>query len=141
MDFQFTKEQEMLKTEIRRFAEEKLGPFAQAYVTYAKTDSDQGTRGISAFVGDKGTPGFEGKPMKLMGPHPIGELTFADCRIPRDNLLGEPGKGMRIAKAMSLKRPLSATWNRIESIQPVDFYYRRTVFPSQAAAPGEVLQT
>ena len=74
-----------------------VGPFAQTYVTYAKTDPDQGTRGISAFVVDKGTPGFEGVPMKLMGPHPIGELTFTDCRIPKKNLLGDPGKGMRIA--------------------------------------------
>jgi len=74
-----------------------VGPFAQTYVTYAKTDPDQGARGISAFVIEKGTPGFDGKPMKLMGPHPIGELTFSDCRIPKESLIGEPGKGMRIA--------------------------------------------
>jgi len=74
-----------------------VGPFAQTYVTFAKTDPDAGTRGISAFIIEKGTPGFSGKPMKLMAPHPIGELTFTDCRIPKDNLLGEPGKGMRIA--------------------------------------------
>ena len=74
-----------------------VGPFAQTYVTYAKTDPDQGARGISAFIIEKGTPGFDGKPMKLMGPHPIGELTFNDCRIPKKNLIGEPGKGMRIA--------------------------------------------
>jgi len=74
-----------------------VGPYAQTYVTYAKTDPDQGSRGISAFVIEKGTPGFEGKPMQLMGPHPIGELTFSDCRVPKESLLGEPGKGMRIA--------------------------------------------
>jgi len=74
-----------------------VGPFAQTYVTYAKTDPDKGAKGISAFVIEKGTPGFEGKPMKLMGPHPIGELTFTDCRIPRENLIGEPGTGMRVA--------------------------------------------
>ncbi|MBW1984810.1 MAG: acyl-CoA dehydrogenase family protein, partial [Deltaproteobacteria bacterium] len=74
-----------------------VGPFAQTYVTYAKTDPDQGARGISAFIIEKGTPDFDGKPMKLMGPHPIGELTFNDCRIPKGNLIGEPNKGMRIA--------------------------------------------
>ena len=74
-----------------------VGPFAQVYVTYAKTDPDQGNRGISAFILEKGMPGFEGKPMKLMGPHPIGELTFTDCRVPKENLLAEPGKGMRVA--------------------------------------------
>ena len=35
--------------------------------------------------------------MKLMGPHPIAELTFTDCRIPKENLIGEPGRGMSIA--------------------------------------------
>lgn len=75
-----------------------VGPFAQTYVTFARTDPTQtGSRGISAFIVEKGTPGFEGKPMKLMGPHPIGELTFTDCRVPKENLLGEPGRGMRVA--------------------------------------------
>jgi len=74
-----------------------VGPFAQTYVTYAKTDPEAGNRGISAFILDKGMPGFEGKPMKLMGPHPIGELTFNDCRVPKENLLGTPNRGMRVA--------------------------------------------
>jgi alkylation response protein AidB-like acyl-CoA dehydrogenase len=75
-----------------------VGPFAQTYVTFARTEtSETGSRGISAFIVEKGTPGFEGKPMKLMGPHPIGELTFTDCRVPKENLLGEPGRGMRVA--------------------------------------------
>jgi len=74
-----------------------VGPFAQTYVTFAKTDPSQGSRGISAFVVEKGTPGFTGQPMKLMGPHPIGELTFTDCRLLKENLLGEPGRGMRVA--------------------------------------------
>lgn len=75
-----------------------VGPFAQIYVTFARTDPTQtGSRGISAFIVEKGTPGFEGKPMKLMGPHPIAELTFTDCRVPQENLIGEPGRGMRVA--------------------------------------------
>jgi acyl-CoA dehydrogenase len=75
-----------------------VGPFAQTYVTFARTEPGAtGSRGISAFIIEKGTPGFEGKPMKLMGPHPIGELSFVDCRVPRENLLGEPGRGMRVA--------------------------------------------
>ena len=74
-----------------------VGPFAQTYVTFAKTDPNQGSRGISAFIVEKGTPGFDGKQMKLMGPHPIAELTFTDCRVPKENLLGEPGRGVRVA--------------------------------------------
>jgi len=74
-----------------------VGPFAQTYVTFAKTDPAQGGRGISALIVEKGTPGFEGKPMKLMAPHPMAELTFTDCRLPKENLLGELGRGMRVA--------------------------------------------
>jgi alkylation response protein AidB-like acyl-CoA dehydrogenase len=74
-----------------------VGPFAQTYVTFAKTDPALGSRGISAFILDKGTPGFEGKMMRLMGPHPMAELTFTDCRIPEGSLLGKPGKGMEVA--------------------------------------------
>jgi len=74
-----------------------VGPFAQTYVTFAKTDPAKKSKGISAFVVDKDTPGFEGKQMFLLGPHPIAELTFTDCRIPKENLLGEQDKGMRVA--------------------------------------------
>lgn len=74
-----------------------VGHFAQTYVTTAKTDPSQGARGISTFIVEKGTPGFEGTQMKLMGPHPIAELNFTDCRIPKENLLGEEGRGMRVA--------------------------------------------
>jgi alkylation response protein AidB-like acyl-CoA dehydrogenase len=74
-----------------------VGPFAQTYVTFAKTDPAAGSRGISAFIVDKGTPGFEGKMMRLMGPHPMAELTFTDCHIPAGNLLGKPGRGMEVA--------------------------------------------
>jgi butyryl-CoA dehydrogenase len=74
-----------------------VGPFAQTYVTFARTDPSQGSRGISAFIVEKDIPGFEGKQMKLMGPHPIAELSFTDCRVPKENLLGEPGRGMRVA--------------------------------------------
>lgn len=75
-----------------------VAPWAHTYVTFARTEPGAtGSRGISAFIVEKGTPGFTGKPMLLMGPHPIGELTFTDCRVPKENLLGEPGKGMRVA--------------------------------------------
>jgi butyryl-CoA dehydrogenase len=74
-----------------------VGPFAQIYVTFAKTDPSQGSRGISAFIIEKGTSGFDGKMMRLMGPHPMAELTFTNCRLGKNNLLGEPGKGMKIA--------------------------------------------
>jgi len=74
-----------------------VGPFAQTYLTFARTDPAAGSKGISAFIVDQGTPGFTGRPMKLMAPHPIGEMAFVDCKVPAANLLGKPGKGLEVA--------------------------------------------
>lgn len=71
---------------------------ASTYVVFAKTDPDAGSRGISAFIVEKGTPGFDdSKRMALMAAHPIGEPSFVNCRIPFTNLIGEPGHGLRLA--------------------------------------------
>nr|WP_072513954.1 acyl-CoA dehydrogenase [Ndongobacter massiliensis] len=75
---------------------------ADIYVVFAMTDKSQGTRGISAFIVEKGTPGFTfGPTEKKMGIHGSStrELIFIDCRIPKENLLGREGKGFGIAMA------------------------------------------
>lgn len=69
---------------------------AEIYIVTAKTDPEKGNRGISAFIVEKGTPGFEiGKPEKKMGLNnsATGELFFRNCRIPGENLLGRLNKG------------------------------------------------
>jgi len=66
------------------------------------TDRDKKHRGISAFVVEKGTPGFfVGKEEKKMGLRASDtvELIFEDCRVPAENLLGHEGDGFRIAMA------------------------------------------
>ena len=71
---------------------------ASTYVVFAKTDPDKGSRGISAFIVERGTSGFDdSRRMELMAPHPIGEPRFEDCRIPFTNLIGERGGGLRLA--------------------------------------------
>ncbi len=73
-------------------------PHAHTYVTFAKTDPEAGHRGLSAFILEKETPGFEfGERLELMSPHAIGELVYENCRIPRQNLLGEEGEGFKIS--------------------------------------------
>ncbi len=65
-------------------------------VVAAKTDRDKGYGGISQFVVDRGTPGFEtSKRLKKLGwkASDTGELSFMDCRVPQDALLGEENKG------------------------------------------------
>lgn len=76
------------------------GAEADFVTTFATRDRALGYRGISAFVVEKGTPGFSvGKVEKKMGLHPASatELLFEDCRIPAGNMLGEEGRGFRIA--------------------------------------------
>lgn len=76
--------------------------YAETYIVIAMTDKTKGTRGISAFIVEKGTPGFTfGKDFKKMGIRATAqrELIFEDCRIPKDNLIGKEGEGFKIAMA------------------------------------------
>ena len=74
--------------------------YAHVYVIFAMTDKSLGNKGISAFIVEKGTSGFSiGKKEKKMGIRGSAttELVFEDCRIPKENLLGQQGKGFAIA--------------------------------------------
>lgn len=74
--------------------------FADVFVIIAMTDRTKGTRGISAFIVERGTPGFTvGEPEDKMGIRGSStcELIFEDCRIPKENLLGREGKGFVLA--------------------------------------------
>ena len=78
------------------------GKEADIYIVFAMTDPSKGTKGISAFIVEKGAPGFTfGTKEKKMGIRGSStyELIFRDCRIPRENLLGQEGKGFSIAMA------------------------------------------
>lgn len=73
---------------------------ADVYVIFAMTDKSKGTRGISAFIVEKGTPGFTiGQHEKKLGIRgsATAELIFQNCRIPKENLLGKEGQGFKIA--------------------------------------------
>jgi butyryl-CoA dehydrogenase len=69
-------------------------------LAFASVDRSLGAKGITAFLVEKGTPGFtSGKVEDLLGLHAssAGELFFRDCRVPGSAVLGEVGKGLRIA--------------------------------------------
>ena len=69
------------------------GYYADTYVIFAMTNKELGNKGISAFIVEKGTPGFTfGTKEKKMGIRGSAtyELVFTDCRIPKENLLGRP---------------------------------------------------
>jgi len=76
------------------------GEVADIYIVFAKTNPEANHRGISAFIVEKGTEGFTfGKKEKKLGirSSPTTELIFENCRIPKENLLGEEGEGFKIA--------------------------------------------
>jgi alkylation response protein AidB-like acyl-CoA dehydrogenase len=85
------------------------GNVADVVAVFAVTDPDKGPAGISAFIVEKGTPGFSiGKIEKKMGIRgsPTVELTFENCRVPAANLLGPEGDGFKIAmKVLDKSRP------------------------------------
>ena len=74
-------------------------PGADVIVVYAKTDPEAGSKGVSAFIVERGTPGLS-TPQKLdklgMRGSDTSEVLFEDCRIPAENRLAEEGKGAAI---------------------------------------------
>jgi isovaleryl-CoA dehydrogenase len=74
-------------------------PQSDVMIVYAVTDADAGSRGLSAFIVERGTPGFS-TPQKLdklgMRGSDTSEVLFQDCRIPAVNRLAEEGMGARI---------------------------------------------
>lgn len=76
------------------------GGIADFYVVFARTGEQPGARGISAFIVDAGTPGFEiAERIQVIAPHPLARLMFKDCRIPASKRLGEAGQGFKVAMA------------------------------------------
>ena len=75
------------------------GPEAETLVVYAKTNPDAGSRGITAFLIERGFPGFDPAPKldKLgMRGSSTSELVFEDCEVPEENVLGEEGRGVSV---------------------------------------------
>ena len=74
--------------------------YANVYVVFAMTDKSLGTKGISAFIVERGFKGFSiGKKEKKLGIRGSAtcELIFENCEVPKENLLGKEGKGFKIA--------------------------------------------
>ena len=76
------------------------GGHADIYIVFAMTDKSKGNHGITAFILEDGMPGFTyGKKEDKMGIHTsvTMELVFQDVKVPAENMLGEEGKGFKIA--------------------------------------------
>jgi alkylation response protein AidB-like acyl-CoA dehydrogenase len=75
------------------------GGIADVYVVFARSDAAaKGAKGISAFIVEAGTPGFEiAARIDVIAPHPLARLRFADCRVPKANRIGADGEGFKVA--------------------------------------------
>jgi isovaleryl-CoA dehydrogenase len=75
------------------------GPDANVYVIYARTDPEAGSKGITAFIVERDTPGFSRSPkldkLGMRGSNTC-ELVFENCRVPATQILGEVGAGVRV---------------------------------------------
>jgi acyl-CoA dehydrogenase len=76
------------------------GGIADRYVVFARTGEAPGTRGLSAFMVEAGTPGMAvAERIETMAPHPLARLAFTDCRVAVANRVGAPGDGFKVAMA------------------------------------------
>ncbi len=74
------------------------GGIADFYVVFARSAEAPGSRGISAFIVDAGTPGFTiAERIEVIAPHPLARLRFDNCRIPLAQRIGTGGEGFKIA--------------------------------------------
>jgi len=74
------------------------GGIADLYIVFCRTGEAPGSRGISAFVVETGTPGLEiAERIEVIAPHPLARLRFAGCRVPVAQRIGAAGEGFKIA--------------------------------------------
>ncbi len=76
------------------------GGIADFYCVFARTGEEPGARGLSAFIVEAANPGFEvTRQIDTIAPHPLATVTMKNCRVPKDDRIGEPGEGFKIAMA------------------------------------------
>ncbi|MDJ0380197.1 acyl-CoA dehydrogenase family protein [Streptomyces sp. G-G2] len=72
-------------------------PEADFYTVFARTGEGPGAKGVSAFLVPADRPGLTGEALDMLSPHPIGSLAFDGVPVGPADLLGEPGRGFRVA--------------------------------------------
>ncbi len=74
------------------------GGIANFYVVFCRSGEAPGARGISAFVVESGTPGFDiAERIHVIAPHPLARLRFTNCRVPLSHRIGAAGEGFKVA--------------------------------------------
>ncbi|MGW4823302.1 acyl-CoA dehydrogenase family protein [Streptomyces sp. NPDC004227] len=81
-------------------------PEADFYTVFARTTPDAGSRGVTAFLVPADRPGLTGTALEMLSPHPIGALDFDGVPVTAEDVIGETGRGFRVAMGtLNLFRP------------------------------------
>ncbi|MEW1551156.1 acyl-CoA dehydrogenase family protein [Streptomyces tsukubensis] len=81
-------------------------PEADFYTVFARTAEGTGSRGITAFLVPADRPGLSGSALEMLSPHPVGRLVFDSTPVTPADVVGEPGRGFRVAMdTLNLFRP------------------------------------
>ena len=81
------------------------GPIADVIIVYAKTKPEAGSRGITAFIFEANTPGYQvARKLQKVGMRgsPTGELVFEDAFVPEENVLGRVNDGFKVVRSIAL---------------------------------------
>ena len=123
------------------------GPDADVLVIYAKTDPDAGPRGITAFLVEKGFPGFStAQKLDKLGMRGSNtcELVFQDCQVPEANVLGQVGRGVNVLmsgldyeRAVLAAGPLGIMQACLDAVLP--YVHERRQF-GQAIGEFQIMQ-
>jgi acyl-CoA dehydrogenase len=114
-------------------------PQADFTIVLARTAAGRDHRGITAFIVDRGTPGFRiEREIPMLGGHRTYELVFDDCRVPDSQVLGEPGSGfahmqLRLTRRRLLMGPMCIGMARRALDMMCDHAGQRTTFGAKLA--------
>jgi isovaleryl-CoA dehydrogenase len=115
------------------------GPIADVLLVYAKTDPAMGAKGISAFIIEKGFPGFSvSRKLKKCGMRgsPTGELIFENCEVPAANLVGQENLGVHVVTSgLDIERIVLAGGSVGMAQQALDYSVRYSVEREQFGQP------
>ncbi|MFD6274580.1 acyl-CoA dehydrogenase family protein [Streptomyces sp. NPDC060209] len=116
-------------------------PEADFYTVFARTGEGAGARGVTAFLVPADRPGLTGEALDMLSPHPIGALDFDGVPVTAEDVLGEPGRGFRVAMdTLNLFRPSVGAFAVGMARAALDATLEHTAHRSAFGAPLKDLQ-
>ncbi|MFD8344131.1 acyl-CoA dehydrogenase family protein [[Kitasatospora] papulosa] len=116
-------------------------PEADFYTVFARTGEGDGARGVTAFLVPADRPGLTGEALDMLSPHPVGALDFDGVPVRADDVLGEPGRGFRVAmNTLNLFRPSVGAFAVGMARAALDATLEHTAHRSAFGAPLKDLQ-